>query len=231
MVSGNEVYENGQLGLAAKGAGVTIEDNEVYGNNTAGFSSGWEAGGSKFAFTSGLVVRNNHVYDNRGPGLWTDIDNIDTRYEDNRVIGNDRMGIFHEISYDAVITGNEVRGNGFGFDAWVWGAGIIVSTSPNVQVVGNVVEGNADGIIGVNQDRSDAPASYGPMTLANMAVHDNVISNNGGWTGIGQDVGSNEVFESANNRFFDNVYDQEGRHFFWLNDDRTFAEWQAFGNS
>ena len=83
----------------------------------------------------------------------------------------------------------------------------------------------------MNQDRSDAPASYGPLTLANMAVHDNVIRNNGGWTGIGQDVGSNDVFESANNRFFDNVYEQEGRHFFWLNDDRTFAEWQAFGNS
>ena len=230
-VSGNVVYENGQLGLAAKGAGVTIEDNEVYGNNTAGFSSGWEAGGSKFAYTSDLVVRNNYVHDNRGPGLWTDIDNIDTLYENNRVIDNDRMGIFHEISYDAVITGNEVRGNGFGFDAWVWGAGIIISTSTNVQVADNLVEGNADGIIGVDQDRSDAPASYGPLSLANVEVRENVIRNNGGWTGIGQDVGSNVAFESANNRFVDNVYEQEGRHYFWLNDERTFEEWQAFGNS
>lgn len=231
VVSDNSVYENGQLGLAAKGAGVIIERNEVYGNNTAGFSSGWEGGGSKFAFTSGLVVRDNHVHNNRGPGLWTDIDNIDTRYENNRVIDNDRMGIFHEISYDAVITGNEVRGNGFGFDAWVWGAGIIVSTSRNVEVFGNIVERNADGIIGVNQDRSDAPASYGELELANLAVYDNEIRNNGGWTGIGQDLGSDAVFTSLNNRFYDNVYEQEGRHWFWLNDDRTFAEWQSFGLS
>ena len=139
------------------------------------------------------------------------------------------MGIFHEISYDAVIRGNEVRGNGFGFDAWVWGAGIIVSTSTNVEVTGNLVAGNADGIIGVHQDRSDAPASYGPLALRNLSVHDNVIDGNGGWTGIGQDVGNNDVFSVFENRFFDNVYQQGGRHFFWLNDDRTFAEWQGYG--
>ncbi|MGI9648894.1 MAG: right-handed parallel beta-helix repeat-containing protein [Acidimicrobiia bacterium] len=229
VVRGNTVYENGQLGLAAKGAGVTFEDNEIYGNNTAGFSAGWEAGGSKFAFTSGLVVRNNYVHDNHGVGLWTDIDNIDTLYEGNRVIDNERMGIFHEISYDAVITGNEVRGNGFGFDAWVWGAGIIVSTSVNVEVVGNTVEGNADGIIGVQQDRSDAPASFGELSLVNLAVHENLVAGNGGWTGIGQDVGSNEVFTDLNNRFFDNSYQQEGLHFFWLNEERTFEEWVEFG--
>ncbi|MBT8202251.1 MAG: right-handed parallel beta-helix repeat-containing protein [Acidimicrobiia bacterium] len=231
MVSDNVVYENGQMGLAAKGAGVTFENNEVYRNNTAGFSSGWEAGGSKFAFTSGLVVRNNHVYENFGPGLWTDIDNIDTLYEGNRVVDNERMGIFHEISYDAVIRNNEVRGNGFGFDEWVWGAGIIVSTSSNVEVYDNVVEGNADGIIGVHQDRSDAPASYGPLQLVNLAVHGNVIADNGGWTGIGQDVGSNQVFTDFNNRFFDNTYRQDGEHFFWLNEPRSQSEWERFGQN
>lgn len=229
VVEANRVYENGQLGLAAKGSGVSIVGNEVYGNNTAGFSSGWEAGGSKFAYTQGLVVRGNHVHDNDGVGLWTDIDNLETTYEGNRVIDNARMGILHEISYDAVIAGNEVRGNGFGFDAWVWGAGIVISTSVNVEVYDNIVEGNADGIIGVDQDRSDAPASYGPLALQNLAVHDNVISGNGGWTGIAQDRGDNAAFNSANNRFYDNLYTQDGRHFFWLNDPRTFDQWVGFG--
>lgn len=231
LVQDNEVYENGQLGLAAKGADVSIVGNEVYGNNTAGFSSGWEGGGSKFAFTQGLVVRDNYVHGNHGPGLWTDIDNINTTYENNRVIDNDRMGIFHEISYDATIRGNEVRGNGFGFDAWVWGAGILVSTSVNVDVIDNIVEGNADGIIGVDQDRSDAPASYGPLSLANLTVSGNVVAGNGGWTGVAQDRGSNAVFTSANNRFADNTYRQEGRHFVWLNDPRTYDEWVGFGQS
>ena len=226
FVSGNSVYENGQLGVAAKGAGVTFEENEIYGNNTAGFASGWEAGGSKFAYTTGLVVRNNYIHDNDGPGLWTDIDNIDTRYEGNRVIDNDRMGIFHEISYDAIIAGN-----GFGFDAWLWGAGIAVSTSVNVEISGNVVEGNADGIVGIEQDRSDAPASYGPLSLTGLSVHDNVIANNGGWSGVGQDVGDNGVFTSAGNRFYDNTFDQEGTHFFWLNEEVTYEQWLAFGQS
>ncbi|NNL13125.1 MAG: right-handed parallel beta-helix repeat-containing protein [Acidimicrobiia bacterium] len=231
VVAGNQVYENGQLGLAAKGLGVTIEGNEIYGNNTAGFNSGWEAGGSKFAFTSGLVVRNNHVHDNDGPGLWTDIDNIDTRYEGNRVIDNDRMGIFHEISYDAVIADNEVRGNGFGFSAWLWGAGIAVSTSINVEIYGNVVEGNGDGIVGIEQDRSDAPASYGPLSLTGLDVHDNFVSGNEGWSGVGQDIGSNAVFTSAGNRFYDNTFDQAGTHFFWLNEEVTYKGWLEFGQS
>ncbi len=231
LVEDNLVYENGQLGLAAKGAGVTFAGNEVYGNNTAGFSSGWEAGGSKFAFTSGLVVRDNYVHDNAGVGLWTDIDNIDTLYEGNRVINNDRMGIFHEISYDAVIANNEVRGNGFGFDAWLWGGGIAVATSVNVQIYGNLVEGNADGIVGIDQDRSEAPASHGPLSLVNLDVHDNLVTANQGWTGLGQDIGDNAVFTTSNNRFYDNVYEQPGRHFFWLNDPRTYEEWLGFGQS
>lgn len=231
LVDQNVVYENGQLGLAAKGDGLTITANEVYGNNAAGFSAGWEAGGSKFAYTSGLQATDNYVHDNNGPGLWTDIDNIDTVYRNNRVIDNAGIGIYHEISYDAVISNNEVRGNGFGFDSWLWGAGIAVSTSVNVEVYGNIVEGNADGIVGVHQDRSDSPASYGPLRLENLDVHDNVVGGNGGWTGIGQDIGDDSVFTARNNRFYNNVYEQEGRHFFWLNDPRTFEEWQAFGQS
>ncbi|NNC41326.1 MAG: hypothetical protein HKN95_11625, partial [Acidimicrobiia bacterium] len=231
LVEENLVYENGQLGLAAKGDGITIIGNEVYGNNTAGFSSGWEAGGSKFAFTSNLLVEGNLVRENAGPGLWTDIDNIDTVYQGNTVIDNQGIGIFHEISYDAVIADNEVRGNGFGFDSWLWGAGIAVSTSVNVEVYGNTVTGNADGIVGVDQDRFDSPASYGPLRLENLTVRDNIVSANGGWTGIGQDIGDNSVFTSRNNRFFDNIYEQEGLHFFWLNDPRTFDEWQAFGQN
>ncbi len=231
VVEANLVYENGQLGLSAKGADVTLVGNEVYGNNTAGFSVGWEAGGTKFAYTQGLVVSGNYVHDNDGVGLWTDIDNVNTTYQDNRVIDNAHMGILHEISYDATITGNEVRGNGFGFDAWIWGAGIVVSTSVNVEVYDNVVEGNADGIVGVDQDRSDAPASYGPLSLENLAVHDNVVAGNGGWSGVAQDRGDNAAFTSQNNRFFDNTYTQEGLHWFWLNDERTFEEWLGFGQS
>ena len=62
-------------------------------------------------------------------------------------------------------------------------------------------------------------------------MHDNVIANNGGWSGVGQDVGDNGVFTSAGNRFYDNTFDQEGTHFFWLNEEVTYEQWLAFGQS
>ncbi len=183
-------------------------------------------------FTEGLIVRDNFVHDNRGVGLWTDIDNIDTRYEANRVYNNERIGIFHEISYDAVIVDNDVRGNGFDFDFWLWGAGIAVAASPNVEIVGNRLAANADGIVAIQQSRTEAPASYGPLLVQNLAVHDNDLSANGGSIGIGQDVGDNAVYSDLNNRFYDNVYgDTSGRPFYWLNDDRTLDEWLGYGQS
>ena len=74
----------------------------------------WEAGGTKFARTRDLVVRRNFVHHNRGPGLWTDIDNVRTLYEANRVEDNGEAGILHEISYAAVIRNNVVRTKTFG---------------------------------------------------------------------------------------------------------------------
>jgi parallel beta-helix repeat protein len=232
VVQSNVIYQNGQMGMSAHGADILIAENEIYENNTAGFSQSWEAGGGKFVFTQGLTVRDNYVHDNRGVGLWTDIDNIDVRYENNRVHDNEWIGIFHEISYDAVIVGNDVRGNGYGFEAWLWGAGILVAGSPNVEIVGNTLVNNADGIVAIQQGRPDAPASYGPLLVENLAVHDNDLTGNGGSIGIGQDVGDNAVYTSRNNRFYDNIYgDTGGTPFYWLNDNRTLEEWDGYGLS
>src|SRR5690606_14643000 len=126
-VRNNQVLEQGQLGIGGVGDNVLIAGNEVAWNNTAGFRWGWEAGGSKFARTHDLVVRNNHVHDNNGPGLWTDIANTRTLYEGNRVEDNTGPGIFHEISYDAVIRNNTVRRNARGITGSYSGAaGILV---------------------------------------------------------------------------------------------------------
>jgi len=129
-------------------------------HNTIGYSPGWEVVGSKFAFTSNLVVRGNLVHHNLGNGLWTDINNIHTLYENNVVRDNWGQGIFHEISYDAIIRNNTVRRNGFGRGRdWHYGAGIMVADSPNVEVYGNIVVNNFDGIIGIQQDRG-SPWSF-----------------------------------------------------------------------
>jgi len=119
---GNYVHHQGQMGMKAFGTNPLVEDNEIAFNNTAWFGPGQygEAGATKFVATNGLIVRGNFSHDNDGPGLWTDINNVDCLYEDNIVQDNKWRGIFHEISYDCVIRNNIVTGNGHEFRAR-WG--------------------------------------------------------------------------------------------------------------
>ena len=106
QVIDNYVHHQGQLGVAGSGDAITYEGNEIAFNNTDNLDPGWEAGGSKFVHTTNLVLRNNYVHDNKGPGLWLDGNNIYALYEGNRIVDNYGPGIDHEISYDAVIRNN-----------------------------------------------------------------------------------------------------------------------------
>ena len=222
-------HHNGQLGISAsRGTNVVIEDSEIDHNNTRGFRSGWEAGGTKFTYTTGLTVRRNLVHNNLGPGLWTDIDNYDTTYADNVVYANTGPGIFHEISFDAVISGNEVYENGFGQTAWLWGAGILVAASQDVEVANNTVYANGDGIAGIQQDRQGSDDEV--WILDNLWVHDNVVTMTAGQTGVVQDVDDPTIFIERNLRFEDNTYfDSNHDAFAWGNRDISWVEWNASG--
>lgn len=228
-VVGNLIHHNGQHGLGADGNDILIEANEISYSNTVGFSPGWSAGGAKFALTNRLTVRNNHVHHNNGPGLWTDVDNINTVYEKNVVEDNTGMGIFHEISYDAVIRNNVVRRNGHSACQWLYGAGILVAHSPNVEVYGNTVEDNCNGIVGIQQDRGSGP--YGPHELRNLHVHDNTVRMPSGQSGVADDSGGTAVYTSRNNRFESNTYklDPKDSAFGWMNQAMNKAQWQAAG--
>ncbi len=228
----NNVHHNGQLGIGGSGANdVLVEDNEIAYNNQNGNDPGWEAGGTKFTVTDRLTVRKNWSHHNIGPGLWTDINNIHTLYENNVVEDNTQMGIFHEISYDAIIRNNIVRRNGAGFSTYIFGAGILIAASQNVEVYGNTLEGNADGIGAIQQNRPEMPSAYGPHIVVNLYVHDNDVTMTEGWTGAVQDVGDNAIFSSRNNRFLANTYHVSGvaQLFTWDNQELTLAQWQAKG--
>jgi len=231
IVRGNDISFNGQLGISAYGDDVVIDSNQIVGNNTAGFRYGWEGGGSKFKETTRLVVAGNTVSNNIGPGLWTDIDNVDSLIEANTVQDNAYIGIFHEISYSAVIRDNIVTGNGFDYTQDLWGAGITVAASSDVEVVGNVLSGNAGGIVGIQQNRSDAPASFGPVEINNLWVHNNEIEMAGGFVGLRQEVGDDSYYTSRNNRFENNTIVSEGRQFYWDNRPMTADEWSQLGLS
>jgi parallel beta-helix repeat protein len=95
--------------------------------------------GLKITRSEDLTVDQNEVDRNGGPGLWCDIDCTNAAFTNNRVHHNTRAGIMFEISHYGTITGNAAWENGWGKRSWVWGAGILVSTSDNTEVAHNVV--------------------------------------------------------------------------------------------
>jgi Right handed beta helix region len=202
----NTVVSNGQLGVGGAGLNVLVQGNEIAWNNTLGFNAGWEAGGTKFAKTQGLVVRENYVHNNNGPGLWTDIDNDDVLYEDNLVEWNGGAGISHEISYSAVIRNNTVRYNGINWSPWLWGAQIMIQNSAGAEVYGNEVTVSADGgsgIVIIAQNRAH-------WVSADNYIHDNriIYLGNSGFSGMADDTATKPACDAeANNRFDGNDYE------------------------
>ncbi len=207
----NYVHNNGQKGIGGVGANLLAQDNEIAYNNYAGFDIAWEAGGAKFAATTGLVLRGNKSHDNNGPGLWADVDCNNTLIEGNTVTSNyGGPGIQYEISYNAVIRYNAVRYNYIPNGGWwMWGAQILIQNSSNVEVYGNTVDvlpadGNAIGI--VQQNRGSGP--YGAHLATNNYIHNNVIITRRspqGATGLVADWGQ-DVLTNGNNRFDYNIY-------------------------
>ena len=62
--------------------------------------------------TDNLLFLRNCVHDNLGPGIWTDIDNLNSTIMQNSSIRNSGAGIFHEISGPAAIIDNLSAFNG-----------------------------------------------------------------------------------------------------------------------
>lgn len=240
----NFVHHNCGFGFVGAGVGVVVEGNEIAYNNvmagttrSCGYESFWGAGGSKWVWTTNLIVRNNFSHHNDGPGLWTDINNIHSLYENNLVEDNTRGGIFHEISYDATIRHNTIRRNGTGrdFPWWTTGAGIEIVSSRNVEVYGNTLVDNWQGITGLDDHRGTG--NHGPWVITNLNVRDNVITSRiaeggGGRTGLVDTVG-NRVFQpAANNRFQRNTYTlgSQPAYFIWMGQNLNETQWRAYGH-
>ncbi len=226
-IRNNSVHHNGQLGIDGGGRietdaqrynvyngdgdDIRIEGNKIYGNNTQGHSSGWAAGGVKVFNSRHLVVRNNYVYQNKGPGLWTDYNNIHTLYEGNVVVDNVGVGIFHEMSYDVVIRNNIVRRNGRGFDVGFWGSQILVANSRNAAIEGNVVEvasdaGDAIGLLQQNRGGAVIPERGEHLTVGNEVYNNKIVFRGGvGQHGVSGDYQKEKLYEGAN-RFDHNTY-------------------------
>jgi parallel beta-helix repeat protein len=229
-VRGCRVHDNGQLGLARGGTGSVIEECDIYQNKTVPFKTGFAGGALKFSKSTGLVFQNNRVHDNLGNGIWLDIDNIDYEVRGNTVYDNASQGIFVEISYAGKVYNNKVYGNGFERgSSWLYGAGILIAASPNVEVYGNEVSNNANGIAAIQQDRGTG--EYGPHEISNLYVHDNVVTMTQGKTGLAQKVGDNSYFTSRNNRWARNTYilGRSTAYFTWAGLSLSEGGWRQQG--
>jgi parallel beta-helix repeat protein len=200
-ILGGHYNDNDQLGIGGNAAtGIlvdgldddpaTLDGPELARNHTLHAGCAWEAGGMKWDVGQ-VTIRNAHVHDNDCKGLWADINAHGAVIEHNLIEHNRAEGIFYEISQDGVIRNNRVYRNGFGAPGWYWGGGITVYASFNVEVYGNRLSGNYNGITGIQQNRPDStPPAH---LLDHYQVHDNLICATGGGghpTGVVADNGA-----------------------------------------
>jgi parallel beta-helix repeat protein len=199
-ILGGHYNDNDQLGIGGNATtGIlldgldddpaTMDGPELAYNHTLHAPCVWEGGGMKWD-VGRVVIRNAHVHDNDCRGLWADINAHDALIEHNLVEGNHAEGIYYEISRNGVIRNNRVFRNGFVASAWN-GGGITVASSSDVEVYGNRLSGNYNGITGTQQDRPDStPPAH---LLDGYHVHDNLMcaTREGGLpTGVTADDGA-----------------------------------------
>jgi parallel beta-helix repeat protein len=228
LIRRNFIHHNGWLGAVCGGglgSNAVVDSNEVSYNNTRGIDPNWGAGGIKCVLTSNLTFRGNYVHHNTGQGLWCDNCNATTYYLGNRVEDNTFNGIYHEVSADAVIDGNQLARNGSSNRGGIW-----VDNSSNVEIRNNVVSSSVNGIILIRQvSRPELPN----RVLQNVYVHDNTVRMAGSeFVGGVQYVGDDAYFSARNNRFSANEYTLAGAGstpFRWNNANLTDTQWRAAG--
>jgi len=209
---GNNIHDNGHLGVAGDGIGLTLLGNTISTNNYAHMAPGFEGGATKLVFAHGPRFIRNTVQNNYGPGLWCDINCVDVLYDRNVVSGNADAGIFHEISYRATIRHNVSTDNGLLLHGWAFGAQIQVASSERTEVFGNVLHISASGGAGVTvSQQSRGSGTFGTYTARNNRVHHNTVryasgtSFLDGYSGLFDDTGTGSASVS-NNTFEENVY-------------------------
>jgi parallel beta-helix repeat protein len=233
-VRGNYIHHNKRYGIiGGPGTNIMIQGNEVAFNNTAHFDPNDDAGGSKIAGSEAgvnfLTWRGNHVHDNYGQGIWSDGNVRNAVYEENLVENNTGAGIFHEISWGAVIRNNTLRNNmtaekGLGKSCW-WGANIALNNSQNVAIYGNTIETDGINAICVASSVRHDRAVF-PQALANVSVTGNVVKMRGvAHIGVVGETPPENVTFSGNTYYVDNL---GGTNWTYLRQ-MTSEQWKAAG--
>jgi hypothetical protein len=196
-IANNLVRDNGQTGLKGWGRHIRYTENEISGNNYAGFNTSWEAGGAKFWMASDLLFSGNWSHDNLGGGVWADYSLDNVVYEHNTITGNKDDGITQEMTLSGRATDNFIAGNNWyrrGGSRSVSGA-IFVFNGSAFEIARNVMRGNNGGVVVQAQQRGCVAANIETLkgacppgaqlaTVKGVYVHDNDISMTDGFNGL-----------------------------------------------
>jgi hypothetical protein len=152
--------DNGCAGIGGSGfSNVLVQDTISRRNNTTGVGGGSEGGGGKWTRADGLLIERFNSYDNDGPGIWFDIENINVTIRDSALHHNfslyrkdgstkiDGIGMFLEISGvvsdshgKAVRQGPIVAENNLIYDNE--SKGVLIYATRNVTLRNNVLANN-----------------------------------------------------------------------------------------
>jgi parallel beta-helix repeat protein len=132
-VRNNLIQNNGVMGLhMSNSQSSVVENNVISGNNTTNVNQLAE-GGFKADRSTGLKVRRNMFFANKGAGLWLDIQSENSTIVNNELAGNTGSGFFFEISNSATIASNRFYSNG---------GGVHLQNSTNVKIYSNSFRSN-----------------------------------------------------------------------------------------
>ncbi len=243
----NRFHDNGQTGASASNdVGVTMDHNDFIHNNIFGFMKNDAAeGGLKIDLLSGAVITNNYVANNLSFGIYFDENADNALIDHNYVEGNWAAGINYVFNRTAKITNNTVLDNGNDYVNGRGGAqctdqtniaclnaGIHIVNSSDVEISGNFVKDNANGIALAEYTRSQAGLSWTVPDTKNAYVHDNTVyvgSHSSGMRQYGGPAGYN--ITTSNNRFQHNTYHLVSltNPYFWFNSLKTRDQWKALG--
>lgn len=234
-VRGNFIHHNRQYGISGgPGTNMLLESNELAWNNTGGYDPNNDAGGSKIVGASQgssyVTWRKNYIHDNYGRGIWSDSNVHHALYEENIIENNQDIGIFHEVSWDAVIRNNTLRNNnitqqGKGFSCW-HGAQLHLNNSQGVQIYGNTIEGvDGNPLCLANTTRDPGGPMY-PTALADVTVSGNVFKMRGtSQIGLVGDTMPSNVSFSGNTYYVDDLSRTDWNYM----GEMTRTQWQGAG--
>lgn len=232
QVIDNHAHDNGQYGINGHGANILVEGNEVDHNDNAlfGTTSGGcsSAGGSKWVYTTGLVVKDNNYHDNYCTGIWLDLCTDNSLIEGNTSNNNHADGFRIEVGYNATFSGNTATGNSRG--------GIVALNSPNTQIDGNTVAQNSgSGIVIGYTGRTSPVSSLGQHLVTNNVVSNNNITLAGQQVSglrVSTDLRTSGVATTWGNQFTGNTYvlPANTNSLIWSGSKMLWPAWQAAGH-